>query len=53
MSKDWLFKADEYTCHLRAVGVLVKDGKVIVQRERNGGEYALPGGLEDFANLQS
>ncbi len=44
MSKDWLFKTGEYTCHLRTVGVLVKDGKVLVQRERDGEEYALPGG---------
>ncbi len=44
MGKDWLFKTDDYTCHLRTVGVLIKEDKVLVQRERNGEEYALPGG---------
>ena len=44
MEKDWLFRTDEYICDLRTVGVLVRDGKLLVQRERNGSEYALPGG---------
>ena len=44
MEKDWLFRTDEYICDLRTVGVLVRDGKLLVQRDRNGGEYALPGG---------
>lgn len=42
--KDWLFTGNDYICDLRAVGVLVRDGKILVQRERNGKEYALPGG---------
>jgi ADP-ribose pyrophosphatase YjhB (NUDIX family) len=42
--KDWLFTSDEYICDLRTVAVLVQDGKILVQRERNGNEYALPGG---------
>lgn len=44
MENDWLFSTDEYICDLRTVAVLVKDNKVLVQRERNGNEYALPGG---------
>ena len=42
--KDWLFTGENYICDLRSVGVLVRDGKILVQRERNGSEYALPGG---------
>lgn len=42
--KDWLFYAEEYICDLRTVGVLLKDGKILVQRDANGNEYALPGG---------
>lgn len=42
--KDWLFASDEYICDLRTVAVLVQDGKILVQRERDGNEYALPGG---------
>lgn len=44
MSKDWIFSTAEYICDLRTVAVLVKDNKILVQRERNGNEYALPGG---------
>lgn len=44
MERDWLFTTDESICDLRTVGVLVKDDKILVQRDRNGNEYALPGG---------
>ena len=44
MKKDWLFVDDHSICDVRIVGVLVRDGKVLVQRDRNGNEYALPGG---------
>ena len=42
--KDWLFATDQYICDLRTVAVIVKDQKILVQRDRNGNEYALPGG---------
>lgn len=42
--KDWIFRTDEYICDLRTVGVLVRNGKLLVQRDRDGREYALPGG---------
>lgn len=44
MNKDWIFVVDNNTCGVRTVGVLVRDGKVLVQRDRDGNEYALPGG---------
>lgn len=44
LEKDWIFSGDTYCCDLRAAAVLVKDGKILVQRDRNGTEYALPGG---------
>ena len=44
MDRDWLFAGDDYICDLRTVAVLVKDGKLLVQRDRDGEEYALPGG---------
>lgn len=44
MNKDWLFTGDGYTCDLRVAGVLVKDHRVLVQREKDGTAYALPGG---------
>ncbi len=41
-SKDWNFKTDDNICSFRAVGVLMRNGKVLVQKDNN--EYALPGG---------
>lgn len=35
MKKDWSF---------RSAGVLIRNGKILVQREKGGEEYALPGG---------
>jgi len=42
--KDILFKSDNFIFDVRTVGVLIRDGKLLVQREENGTEYALPGG---------
>lgn len=44
MKKDYLFESDEYICGVRTVAVLIKDNKLLVQREKDGNEYALPGG---------
>ncbi len=44
LEKDWLFSAETYICDIRTVGVLVKNNKILVQRDKDGNEYALPGG---------
>ena len=44
MTNDWLFRSEDYRCDLRVAGVLLKDGKILLQRDKNGAEYALPGG---------
>lgn len=44
LEKDWMFSSNEYVCGLRAAGVLIRDGRILVQKDRNGNEYALPGG---------
>ena len=44
MNKDWLFSSENYICDVRTVGVLVRNGKLLVQRDKDGAEYALPGG---------
>lgn len=36
IDKDWLFTSSDYICDLRTVAVLVKDGKILVQREKDG-----------------
>ena len=43
MTKDWLFRGEDYACDLRAAGVLIRDGKILLQRDKNGAEYAAPG----------
>lgn len=44
MNKDWLFRDGENICSFRSAGVLIKEGKILLQREKAGSEYALPGG---------
>ena len=44
MRKDWVFSDENNICHFRTVGVLLKANKVLVQRDKDGAEYALPGG---------
>ncbi len=44
MNQDINFKCDDYTFSIRTVGVTVRDSKVLLQREKDGNEYALPGG---------
>lgn len=44
MNKDWIFEADNFICHVRTVGVLIRENKMLVQRDNDGNEYALPGG---------
>ena len=41
---DWIFHIGDYVCDVRAAGLLVRDGKVLLQRDKGGSEYALPGG---------
>lgn len=41
---DWIFSGDKWTCGVRAAGVLLRNGKILLQREEYGHEYAVPGG---------
>jgi len=44
INKDWLFSDYSYICNFRSVGLLIRDGKILVQRDKDGTDYALPGG---------
>lgn len=44
MKNDWIFVEGSNVCNFRTVGVLLRDGKLLVQREQHGSDYALPGG---------
>jgi len=42
--KDWLFTSEQTTCNFRSAGILIHKDKVFLQREKEGHEYAIPGG---------
>lgn len=42
MARDWLFRLEEGMCNFRCAAVIIRDGKVLLQRD--GAEYALVGG---------
>lgn len=42
--QDLIFSGDGWTCDVRAAGVLVRNGRILLQREKDGHEYAIPGG---------
>lgn len=44
MTLDWIFQTPECLCSLRTAGVLIQNGKLLVQRDKDQSEYALPGG---------
>ena len=44
MAQDWSFQTGNNICNFRSAGVLVRDGKLLVQRDRDGTDFALPGG---------
>ena len=46
MSRDWLFRFEDGSCDFRCAGVIIRDGKVLLQRDY--GEYALVGGHVQF-----
>lgn len=45
MRTNWFFQSENSICNLRSAGVLIKNGKILLQREKGGNEYAIPGGL--------
>ena len=44
MNQDWIFPAGDYLCDLRVAGVMIRQGQLLVQRDADGTEFALPGG---------
>ena len=47
-SVDLLFKSEEFVFSYRLAGILVRDGKVLLQRTLNDPGYAFPGGHATF-----
>ena len=44
INKDWLFVDGNKIFNYRSTGVLINDGKILIQRGVNDQEFALPGG---------
>ncbi len=44
MQRDWIFAEENWKCGVRVAGVLIRNGKILLQREADGCEYAVPGG---------
>lgn len=44
MGKDIIFKTDDYVFSYRVAGVLLHNGKVLLQKPENDTGYAIPGG---------
>ncbi len=44
MSRDLLFKTDDFIFSYRVAAILKRDGKVLLQREAGTDEYSFPGG---------
>jgi ADP-ribose pyrophosphatase YjhB (NUDIX family) len=44
MGKDIIFKTDEYVFSYRVAGLLIQNGKVLLQRPKDDTAYAIPGG---------
>ena len=53
LDKDLLFQDEKSIFNFRSAGVLIRDNKFLVQRERNGAEYALPGGHVKFGETSA
>jgi ADP-ribose pyrophosphatase YjhB (NUDIX family) len=50
---DILFRADDYIFSYRVAGILVNDGKVLLQKPNNANEYAFPGGHVAFGETHA
>ena len=48
-----LFKQNDFTFSYRTAGILVRDGKVLLQKPNNTPEYAFPGGLVRFGETSA
>ena len=50
---DILFKTDDYIFSYRVAGILIRDGKVLLQKPDNTNEYAFPGGHVAFGETNA
>jgi ADP-ribose pyrophosphatase YjhB (NUDIX family) len=48
VSRDVLFKKDEFVFSYRVAGILIKNGKILLQKPKNDDGYSIPGGHVSF-----
>ena len=53
MVQDWDFKVGDTVCELRAAGILVRDGKILLVHNLTSDEYWLPGGHVEVGELSA
>lgn len=53
MSQDILIKTDDYIFSYRVAGILIKNGKILLQKPLNDKGYSIPGGHIAFGELSS
>lgn len=53
MSKDILFKTNEFIFSYRVAGVLIRDNKILLQKPKNDDGYSIPGGHVNFGETTS
>jgi len=53
MSKDILFKTDEFVFSYRVAGILIKDKKILLQKPIDDDGYSIPGGHVSFGATTS
>lgn len=45
---DILYKTDDYVFSYRVAGILIRQGKVLLQKPKNDDGYSIPGGHVGF-----
>lgn len=50
---DIIFKTEDYLFSYRVAGILVRNGKVLLQKPTNNGAYAFPGGQIAFGETNA
>jgi ADP-ribose pyrophosphatase YjhB (NUDIX family) len=48
MSKDIIFKTNEFIFSYRVAGILIRDKKILLQKPKNDDGYSIPGGHVSF-----
>ncbi len=51
MNKDLLFKTNDFLFSYRVAGILIRDGKILLQKPKDDIGYAIPGGHVSYGEI--